>query len=162
LRHGDISIKPDISHFDGKLVHFVDGSHVEVDQVVFATGYQRQIAYLDPSLVDGSWAASHFLTAWSRRFPGLFTLGFAELNGALFPHLSRLASWIAHVAELQLKEPASADAVFRWASQTHWRLDGGRQLIDSTRHALYCDDKAWKTATLRAFRHQSWTAPKPG
>ncbi len=159
LRHGDVEIRRDVSHFDGNRVHFVDQTSVEVDQVLFATGYQRRIAYLDTAVIDGSWAASHWLTAFSPAWQSLFTLGFAELNGGLFPHLSRLAALIAHVAEAQLQTPDEAQAFFDWASKQRWQLDGGRKLVASARHAHYCDDVALAAATRRAFKHMGWPCP---
>jgi hypothetical protein len=38
LKHGRIKPRPDISRFDGKTVHFVDGTSGEYDMIVSATG----------------------------------------------------------------------------------------------------------------------------
>jgi cation diffusion facilitator CzcD-associated flavoprotein CzcO len=149
LRHGDAKLCADVARFDGHLVHFCDGARLEVDLVLFATGYSRKIPYLDASFLDGTWGAGQFLTCFSRRFPGLFTLGFSELNGALYPHLSRQSALIAEVSYLMLHAPAQAAKFHDWVKRTELELSGGRSLIDSPRHAHYCDEHALLRATKK-------------
>jgi cation diffusion facilitator CzcD-associated flavoprotein CzcO len=149
LRHGDAKLCADVAEFDGPSVLLRDGTRLEVDFVLFATGYSRQIPYLDASFLDGAWGAGQFLTCFSRRFPGLFTLGFTELNGALYPHLSRQSALIADVMHLMLHAPARAIDFYDWIKRTELDLSGGRSLIDSPRHAHYCDEHALLRATKK-------------
>lgn len=51
IRHGDISPHPDIRRYDGEWVEFEDGSRVQVDLVVCATGYHGAIPFIAPELV---------------------------------------------------------------------------------------------------------------
>ena len=44
---GDIAPKPDIARFDDRAVHFTDGSSVDVDLVVFATGFNIEFPFID-------------------------------------------------------------------------------------------------------------------
>jgi cation diffusion facilitator CzcD-associated flavoprotein CzcO len=149
LRHGDAKLCADVASFEGDSVLLRDGTRLEVDFVLFATGYSRQIPYLDAAFLDGSWGAGQFLTCFSRRFPGLFTLGFTELNGALYPHLSRQSALIADVAHLMLHAPEKAAAFHDWVKRTELDLSGGRSHIDSPRHAHYCDEHALLRATKK-------------
>lgn len=53
---GDVTPKPDVARFDGKTVHFTDGSSSEVDLIVFATGYNIEFPFIDSAhlnVVDG-------------------------------------------------------------------------------------------------------------
>jgi len=159
LRHGDVRLVADVERFDGAEVVLRDGERLELDLVLLATGYTRRIPYLDASYLDGSWAAGQLLTTFSRRYDSLFTLGFAELNGALFPHLSRLAGLVARVARAQLSEPEVAERFFAWARATKVDLSGGRRLIATRRHEHYTDEHALDRATRRAFRRMSWICP---
>jgi hypothetical protein len=153
LRHGDVELAGDVKAFDGSEVVFADGSRRTFDLVLFATGYTRRIPYLDPEYLDShTWAAGQFLTCISRRYPSLFSLGFAELNGALYPHLSRMAALIAELAHLDVHEPERARAFRGWAAQANPDLSGGRRLIDTPRHAHYCDDYALTNAVNQALR----------
>jgi len=149
LRHGDARLCADVARFDGAGVELVDGTRLEVDLVLFATGYSRRIPYLDASFLDGAWGAGQFLTCFSRRFPGLFTLGFTELNGALYPHLSRQSELIAEVAHRLLHAPKQAGEFYDWVRRTELDLSGGRSYIESPRHAHYCDEHALLRATKK-------------
>lgn len=149
LRHGDVALCADLQRLDGDHVVLADGARLPCDFVLYATGYSRKIRYLDDAYLDGTWGAGQFLTCFSRRFDSLFTLGFTELNGALYPHLSRHAALIAEVARLELTEPARAQAFFDWVKTTTFDLTGGRNIIDSPRHAHYCDEHALVKATKK-------------
>jgi hypothetical protein len=149
----------DVDSLADNQVVLKSGERVDVDLVLLATGYTRRIPYLDARHLDGSWAAGQALTAFSRRYDSLFTLGFAEINGPLFPHLSRLSVLIAEVARAQLAEPATAERFLTWVRGAKLDLSGGRRLIDTPRHEHYTDEHALDAATRRAFRHMGWTCP---
>ena len=160
LRHGDVVLKGNIERFEGDRIVFADGSWLEADLVLLATGYSRRIPYLDQKYLNGgSWAASNFLTCVNLSFPNLFTLGFAEINGSLYPHLNRLAHLIARIARAQLDRPEEAQRFFEWATKSRFDLTGGRRLIDSPRHAHYCDNHALYAATKKTFRRMGWPLP---
>ena len=153
LRHGDVELRGDVQRFDGSRVVFGDGSHVEADLVLLATGYTRRIPYLSSEFLDGSsWAAGNFLTCLSRRYDSLFTLGFAELNGALYPHLSRLSAIIGQVCHRLLHDPAAAEQFYAWLATKNFDLTGGRKLIATPRHAHYCDEHALLVASQKVLR----------
>jgi hypothetical protein len=160
LRHGDVRLVADVERVDGGQVVLKDGERLDVDLVLLATGYTRSIPYLDAEHLDGSWAAGQALTAFSRRYDSLFTLGFAEINGALFPHLSRLSALIAEVARAELAEPEVAARFFSWLRKTTFDLQGGRRLIATKRHEHYTDEHALESATQRAFRKMGWKIPQ--
>lgn len=152
LRHGDVSIRGDVQSFDRSYVQFTDGSREEFDLILYATGYTRRITYLDPRHLDpGSWAAAQLLTCFSRQHPTLFTLGFAEINGALFPFVSRLAILVAELARLREVDFGAAERFFTWTKSAQFDLSGGRHLVQTERHLHYCDDRALMKALRKAF-----------
>lgn len=51
VKQGRIHPRPDIARFEGKTVHFVDGTSEEFDMVVCATGYHVSFPFLPPGLV---------------------------------------------------------------------------------------------------------------
>ncbi|HEY3499862.1 MAG TPA: NAD(P)-binding domain-containing protein [Polyangiaceae bacterium] len=160
LRHGDVKLKPDVRRFDGHRVDFADGSSLEIDEVLTATGYRMDFPYLDASELE--WQGrrvSHYLTVFNRKHPGLFTLGFVELNGALYPHVDRLAALVANYAHACAHDPAAAGRFRALAAASLGDLSGGTRHIATERHDFYCDDEALKKATLRAFRHMGWKVP---
>ncbi|GAB3477984.1 flavin-containing monooxygenase [Amycolatopsis cihanbeyliensis] len=50
LRHGKVKPRKEIARFDGKTVHFVDGTSGEYDTIVWATGYNTRFPMLDESI----------------------------------------------------------------------------------------------------------------
>jgi Flavin-binding monooxygenase-like len=159
LQHGNVSLKGAVRGFNGSTVQFVDGSEAEADFVLMATGYSRRIAYLPAGTFDDNRAASNFVSCFNPKLPNVFTIGFAELNGALYPHLSRLADLSARVAHAQLNAPDVAARFFKWVESAHFDQSGGRQFIDSYRHAHYHDDHALTRATQKAFKAMAWECP---
>jgi cation diffusion facilitator CzcD-associated flavoprotein CzcO len=160
LRHGDVAIKPDVERLDGKLVHFKDGSSLEVDEILAATGYQMSLPYLAGDELE--WQGqriSHFLSVFSRKHPALFTLGYVELNGALYPHLDRLAALVAEVAHARQHAPEAARRFHQQVASEQPDLGGGVRYVKSARHDFYCDDAALLRATLRAFARAGWKLP---
>jgi cation diffusion facilitator CzcD-associated flavoprotein CzcO len=51
VKQGRIHPRPDIARFEGRAVHFVDGTREEFDLVVCATGYHVSFPFLPPGLV---------------------------------------------------------------------------------------------------------------
>jgi cation diffusion facilitator CzcD-associated flavoprotein CzcO len=159
LAHGSLSARPDIERLDGKRVRFVDGSSVEVDQIVYATGYRASLPYLDASHVE--WhghGLGHFLTCFSRRHANLFTLGFFEGNAAVFPQLELLAVLIARFLRAQEKDPATAQAMRTKVEAGTRDLTGPLQMIDSPRHTAYTDWHTFRKRVRALQRDLRWPA----
>jgi hypothetical protein len=96
---------------------------------------------------------------FSRAYPGLYTLGFVELNGALYPHLDRLAALVAEFAHARAHAPAAAARFRQIVASLRLDLSGGTRYVGSPRHDFYCDNEALRRATLRVFRLAGWAPP---
>lgn len=46
IQRGQLKMHPNITRMEDKKIFFTDGSHIEVDSVVFCTGYSIDIPYL--------------------------------------------------------------------------------------------------------------------
>ena len=88
LAHGDIKVKPNISHYQGDRVYFVDGSFVEADVVIYCTGYKVSFPFFDPDFISApdndlplylrmikpginNLFSSDCASRWERSFPSL-------------------------------------------------------------------------------------------
>jgi len=96
LGAGDATAKPNIERFDGRAVHFVDGSVVEADVVIYATGYNITFPFFDEDFIS---APDNRLPLYKRMLkPGIDDLvfvGFAQALPTLFPFVecqARLAA----------------------------------------------------------------------
>jgi Flavin-binding monooxygenase-like len=157
LRHGDLSVKPDVARFDGKHVVFKDGSRESIDLVITATGYSWPIPFIDRSNLD--WTGERpklFLNMLSPKDKSLFVAGFIEVNGGAYKHFDAMADTIARTIKLEASEPAKHQALRKIAENEHPDVSGGIKLVASDRHTHYADSDAYKSA-LKSFRKRmSW------
>lgn len=102
LKHGRITIRPEIARFDGHTVHFTDGSSGDYDTIVWATGFRTTFPFLRDGLLE--WEKCQPRLVAHTFAPGLANLYFAGLvaprsgAGMLLMNSSRL---LAEVALLQ-------------------------------------------------------------
>lgn len=105
LSHGDLIWRPEIARFDGRRVHFVDGSSDEVDLILWATGYRDEMPFINTEHCRiSSTDADNDLFLWMfhRRYPHLCVLGPANLAAGGYWGLSAAADLIAnHVRDEQ-------------------------------------------------------------
>jgi dimethylaniline monooxygenase (N-oxide forming) len=137
LAHGDIKIKPNISHFQGDKVYFVDGSYVEADAVIFCTGYRVTFPFFDPSMVS---APDNDLPLYLRMIkPGidnLFFIGLCQPLGAIFPIAERQA---VLAAEYLAGRCALPDADDMTDDMNREREAMFKRYVRSKRHTMQVD-----------------------
>ena len=96
LRHGDISVRPDVARFDGGSVVFKDGSRENIDLVILATGYDWPVPFIDRAILD--WQDERpdlYLNVFAPRDERLFVMGFLESNGGIYSALDDTADLVA-------------------------------------------------------------------
>ncbi|MCU0265056.1 MAG: NAD(P)-binding domain-containing protein [Actinomycetia bacterium] len=134
---GDITPKPDIDRFDGTGVVFSDGSRVEVDVVLFCTGYLVRFDFLDAH-AHLNWRDTHphlYLHVFTPQHDNLFVSGLIQPDSGQWC----LAHWqgvlIASYVEARRDRPEAA-ARFREQVAVHAdeRFTGGTTYAESSRH----------------------------
>lgn len=82
VAYGRIGIKPGVRGVAGKTVTFVDGTELEVDTIIAATGYHIDLPYLAPEIAP---VRERNLQAYQRIVhpdrPGLYFIGFFNVSG---------------------------------------------------------------------------------
>ena len=144
LAHGDIQAKGDVREFRGRSVVFADGSEEEIDLVLFATGYDYAIPYVDEGLF--TWTSGRpdlYLNVLHRSLDGLYVLGFVEFADAAYQRFDEMAQLVvidayAHATGTGLEEMRTLRATDRPD------LRGGHHYIDSPRHAAYVDSATYQ------------------
>jgi cation diffusion facilitator CzcD-associated flavoprotein CzcO len=110
LGAGDATAKPNIERLDGETVHFVDGSAVQADVIVYATGYNITFPFFDPDFLS---APDNKLPLYKRMFkPGLDDLifvGFAQALPTLFPFVECQARVAAAYLAGTYRPPSPAE-----------------------------------------------------
>ncbi len=86
IRHGKVFPKGDITRFEGKTVHFKDGSSGEFDSVIACTGFKITHPFLDKSIVDLSEAPVRLYHKMiPENVPNLYFIGLFQPLGCIWP-----------------------------------------------------------------------------
>jgi hypothetical protein len=146
VAQGWVSVRPDIAEILPDGVRYVDGTAEPVDLIIAATGYEKEMPFLDPDVLSGlNGRADLYLNLFSRRHDSLAILGLSDFAGATFPRFDDMAR--AVVMDLTLRELGGG----QWRA---WRaikessrpdLRGGRRYVDSPAHDLFVDDHAYSS-----------------
>ena len=139
---GDITPKPDVARFDGKTVHFADGTSCEVDLIVFATGYHIEFPFIDGAhlnVTDGRPLLHH--NVFHPHYDTLFVAGLIQPDSGQFGLVHwqtlALARYLAAV-----RDGSPKAAAFRAEKRVPVAgSSGGVQYKNSTRH--YVEVEHW-------------------
>ncbi|NUT32086.1 MAG: NAD(P)-binding domain-containing protein [Hamadaea sp.] len=100
ITHGEIGVCPAIERFEGTRVRFTDGRTDEVDLVVWCTGYDVDLPFLDPALLgDGADRLPLFRHVFHQQETGLMFVGLMQSTGSALPVVEAQARLVAaHLA----------------------------------------------------------------
>ena len=107
-RHG-VAIKPRVVGAEGRTVAFADGSELDVDAVIWATGYRSDYSWIDASAFDADGRVRHRRGVTD--VPGLYFLGLSwqhTRGSALIGWVKDDAEFIAGRIEANANAAASA------------------------------------------------------
>ena len=149
LGHGDIAIRPNIDRFSGGHgVRFVDGSEVDIDLVVYCTGYRITFPFLPPEVYE---AKDNRMPLYRRvvsvENPGLHFIGFVQPLGPIMPIAEAQAEWIADLLEGRAQLPPEAEMRAEISDHDE-RMR--KRFVASKRHTIEVDFHPY----LRQIRHE--------
>jgi hypothetical protein len=134
LAHGDLVATPDVERLTGTRAVFADGSEVEVDEVILATGYGCRMPFLDEGLLE--WRNGHpqlYLNVVSRGLDSLHVLGSVEFTGAAYQRFDEMAQLI--MIDVSARETGIRKADLTYLKRTDRPdLRGGVACVDGARH----------------------------
>jgi hypothetical protein len=145
--HGDITIRPDIDHFDGKTVHFKDGTSAEYDMILAATGYKLDYPFVDYAHLNWQGAAPHlYLNCMHPERDDIFVLGMVEASGLGWQGRHEQAEMvIRYIKGLRAGTP-EAQELKKTKARGFERATGGMSYIDLPRMAYYVDKATYRKA----------------
>jgi cation diffusion facilitator CzcD-associated flavoprotein CzcO len=136
LRQGRLVARHGIDRYEGRTVHFADGTQEEFDAIIMATGFRTSFPFLPKGIADWSMTRPPplYLKMMHPTIPSLFFIGLFQPIGCIW----RLADYQARIAALQisgrLKRPPDIETrIRREVVQSHNRFD------PSPRHAIEVD-----------------------
>lgn len=154
VAHGQLALKPEIARYEGERVVFKDGTSAAVDTVVFATGYQPLIRFLDESIAYDAAGRPRFeLNAFHPEHKGLFAAGLAQANGSMWRLADYQGQLIADLIVAENRAPERAQAL-REAIAARHAANVRRSFVASDRHRLevnYYDYRRLLKRLMRRF-----------
>ncbi len=115
LRQGRIKPRPDISRFSGSKVHFTDGSVVEYDMVVAATGFNNTIPFLPNGLVTIENGVVHvYGGAFPDTVKNLYIVGWAQARNGFGTLLTPAANLYAEMIAMQDEMELPIGYILKW------------------------------------------------
>ena len=93
IRRVGVELKPRLTGASGRLVSFADGSTLEVDAVIWATGYRSDYSWIDAPVFDSDGRVKH--RRGVTEVPGLYFLGMPWQ----YTRGSALIGWVKSDAE---------------------------------------------------------------
>ncbi|NCT82508.1 MAG: NAD(P)-binding domain-containing protein [Comamonadaceae bacterium] len=150
LGHGDIHVRPDVARFDGKTVHFKDGSARDYDLVMAATGYQLHYPFIARELLNWQGMAPRlYLNIFAPRFTNLAVVGMVEASGLGWQGRYEQAELVARFFKAQRDAPARAARFAAKLAGPMPDLSGGFNYLKLERMAFYVNKDVYRR-TVRA------------
>jgi pyruvate/2-oxoglutarate dehydrogenase complex dihydrolipoamide dehydrogenase (E3) component len=149
IRHGKIGSRPGISRFDGKKVHFTDGSHDEFDTVILATGYQISFPFFDKETLDFSSSTKIplYRKMMHADYDNLYFIGLCQPQGCIWPLADYQSKIVARIISGSLKRPEQLHKkIAKEISKPHYHFKS------NVRHALEVDYHIFKHELLEMLR----------
>lgn len=163
LAHGRIRAKPDVARFEGKTVHFTDGTSEEFDLVLCATGYRWDIPFVDRSLFR--WKSNKpdlYMNLISRDHRELYGMGYMETNGGAYKLFDEMADFTVRAIDARIENGMTAQKLDRLAATDAPDLSGGIHFVASDRHATYVEIAAYRKYMRRLRKKLGWPPLEPG
>ena len=152
LGHGDIHVRPDVARFDGRTVHFKDGSARDYDLVMAATGYLLHYPFIAREMLNWQGMAPRlFLNIFSPKFTNLAVVGMVEASGLGWQGRYEQAELVARFLKAQRDDPAAAARFAARLAGPPPDMSGGFKYLKLERMAYYVNKDVYR----RTVREES-------
>ena len=135
IRHGKVKPKPDVERFEGKTVHFTDGTKEAFDSVVACTGFVLAHPFFKKELIDyREGPVPLYLKMFHPQYENLFFIGMFQPLGCIWPGAEQQSKLLAHALTGEWERPADiAKRCQREVTHPHMKQ------INTSRHTITVD-----------------------
>ena len=150
---GLITIKPNISRFEGQQVVFENNTRDRFDMIIYATGYKVSFPFFKTDFFNVE--QTNDLQLYQRvvhpDFDGLYFLGLIQPLGAIMPLAEKQSMWLA---KLICGECHLPDKVQMGRSIQEHAAQNNRRYKQSSRHTMEVDFYPYRQSIEREMRRQ--------
>jgi dimethylaniline monooxygenase (N-oxide forming) len=137
IGHGMIQIKPNVTDMAGTQVRFEDGSAETIDVILYATGYDIKMPFLDEHVFHITEnEVNLYKLVVHPHYPGLHFIGLVQPWGAIMPLAEEQSRWVADLLEGKCQLPAVAEML---QSIEQERAARRQRYTASPRHTIQVD-----------------------
>lgn len=158
LQHGNIAVRKNIERFEGDFVVFEDGTREQVDLVLCATGYKWGARCAAQFFEWKGGRPLMYLSMFSRTHRNLCAIGYLDQNSSAFKTFDSQALTLASYFRAQLDGAATAAQFDQLIQGDEPDLSGGIQFVNSDRHAVYLDARAFLAYLVKLRAELNWPA----
>ena len=155
--------KPDHeARFEGQKAIFTDGTELEIDLVLFATGYNQHLPYM-PQFFD--WQDQRpnlFLNVFNRQHDNLFVLGFMETNSAAYELFTEQDKLLVNYIKAKVANPTAAQIFRDKVVNDNPDMTGGIQFLKTARNTGYVDSDTYRAYILKVQKQLGWQPYQKG
>jgi cation diffusion facilitator CzcD-associated flavoprotein CzcO len=153
VQHGAITPKPDIERFDGRRVHFVDGSTETIDLLIWATGYDIAFPFLDVAYLNPSEGLPRlYKHVFHPEYDNLFVAGLIQPDSGQFG----IVHWQCRAMALYLRSVWSSASPNAWLKKKKRTpsedLGRGIRYQKTYRHHLEVEHASYTRALKKLVR----------
>jgi Flavin-binding monooxygenase-like len=150
--HGRIGIKPEVTELKGRMVRFADGTQVEADLLVYATGYEIALPLIDNDLIfDDDGRLCLYFNVFHPELDDLFAIGLIQANGSIWRLAEDQAKLVASFLVAAAEGHERADWFRSLKAQGHDHL-AQAPYVQSERHRLEANYYAYRRQARRLLR----------
>ncbi|KAJ8312625.1 hypothetical protein KUTeg_009998, partial [Tegillarca granosa] len=137
---GAVRVKPNIYEFTENKVRFEDGSCEEIDVVVFATGYNYKLSFLDKSVTcidKNNTCLYEYMFPPELEHPTLGIVGLVQAIGAVMPISEMQCRWYTRLIKGLVNLPSKEEM---YEDIDKKRDEMSKLYISTQRHTIQFDD----------------------
>ncbi|MEM7271059.1 MAG: NAD(P)-binding domain-containing protein [Pseudomonadota bacterium] len=154
LRHGDLTVYPDIERLDGDEVVFKDGTRTAFDQIVLATGYDWSAPFLPDHVNPFSKGRAELpLCVFHPDREDLFFISFIKAAGSSLTLFGEMAWIIARSIAATSDELITLRSLIE---RNEFDLLKGLKMLKTDRNKAYVNRDAYTAALLKLRRQMGW------
>jgi hypothetical protein len=151
--HGRLTPKSNVARFEGRTVHFEDGTHCEVDAVIMATGYRNRYAFIDPQSLN--WRDGYpqlYLHIFHPKLDDIAVLDLIKPDSGVWWMYDDIAHLVTHFWIAQRDRQPAADAFRAEKRGRAPDLARGHHYVKSPRHTFSVEHFSFGRRIRRKLR----------
>lgn len=151
--HGELTPKPDVAELCGSQVRFVDGSREAIEVIVYATGFNITVPFIDKEQLNWRDGCPRlYLHVFHPRYDNLFVAGMIQPDSGQWGLVDYQAQLVARYVVSLSHDPTKAAWFRRLKASEAPDLGDGIAYLKSPRHRLEVEHFSYRRRLQKSIR----------